>query len=495
MKKLIGVFTGLVLSLVLAFVITKPQTVNADSTILPGVSINGIDVSGLDEAGAQAKLDEYLNGLSTASITFKISDTEKVTTTFGDLGITWANSDAVHEALSAGNEGNVIVRYKAKKDIEVNGLNIPIDVSFNEASVNAFLENECAQFDKEVQNATLKRENGEFIIIDGVPGETVDREASLQYIENELFLDYVSGMTEVPLVVTEVDPEGSKEELSQIKDLLGTYTTKYASSGYNRSMNIANGCSLINGTVLYPGEEFSTYDTVKPFTEANGYYLAGSYLNGQVVDSVGGGICQVSTTLYNAVLRSELEIVERYNHSMIVTYVQKSGDAAIAESSGKDFKFKNNTEYPIFIEGYTEDKTITFNIYGVETRPSNRTIEFESKVLSETVPSTDTITADPSQPIGYISTSAAHIGYSCELWKVVYEDGEEVSREQINSSRYSPAPRTAIVGVSTPNPDYYNYMMNAIASGNVDTCKSAAAQIKALEAQSAQPQPQPTPEG
>ena len=76
MKKLIGVFTGLVLSLVLAFVITKPQTVNADSTILPGVSINGIDVSGLDEAGAQAKLDEYLNGLSTASITFKISDTE-----------------------------------------------------------------------------------------------------------------------------------------------------------------------------------------------------------------------------------------------------------------------------------------------------------------------------------------------------------------------------------------------------------------------------------
>ena len=115
--------------------------------------------------------------------------------------------------------------------------------------------------------------------------------------------------------------------------------------------------------------------------------------------------------------------------------------------------------------------------------------------MPETVPSTDTITADPSQPIGYISTSAAHIGYSCELWKVVYEDGEEVSREQINSSRYSPAPRTAIVGVSTPNPDYYNYMMNAIASGNVDTCKSAAAQIKALEAQSAQPQPQPTPEG
>ena len=95
----------------------------------------------------------------------------------------------------------------------------------------------------------------------------------------------------------------------------------------------------MNGVTIYPGEEFSFYDTVKPFTEANGYYLAGSYMNGQVVDSFGGGICQVSTTLYNAVLLAELEVTERYPHSMVVSYVNRSADAAIAESSGKDFKY------------------------------------------------------------------------------------------------------------------------------------------------------------
>ena len=92
-----------------------------------------------------------------------------------------------------------------------------------------------------------------------------------------------------------------------------------------------NGCRLINGTTLYPGEEFSTLDKISPFTEANGYYPAGSYLNGMVVDSLGGGICQVSTTLYNAVLLSELEVTQRSNHSMIISYVKPSMDAAIAE--------------------------------------------------------------------------------------------------------------------------------------------------------------------
>ena len=88
---------------------------------------------------------------------------------------------------------------------------------------------------------------------------------------------------------------------------------------------------MINGTVLYPGDEFSANTAMAPFTEANGYYAAGSYVNGQVVDSLGGGVCQISTTLYNAVLRAELEVTMRYNHSMTVGYVDLSADAALAE--------------------------------------------------------------------------------------------------------------------------------------------------------------------
>ena len=128
----------------------------------------------------------------------------------------------------------------------------------------------------------------------------------------------------VELVVDVANPRGTKEELEKVKDVIGTYTTDFHTSGSARTANVINGCRLINGTTLYPGDTFSAYEHVNPFTEENGYYLAGSYLNGMVVESLGGGICQVSTTLYNAVLNAELQVDERFNHSMIVSYVRNN---------------------------------------------------------------------------------------------------------------------------------------------------------------------------
>lgn len=236
-----------------------------------------------------------------------------------------------------------------------------------------------------------------------------------------------------------------------------------------------NGCRLLSGITLYPGDEISTLETITPFSEENGYYMAASYLNGQVVDSLGGGICQVSTTLYNAVLQAELEVTERYNHSMIVTYVDPSADAAIAESSGKDFKFKNNLDYPVYIDGYTTpEKQITFTIYGLETRDSGREVIYESEVLERTVPDTEVIYTDASMPVGYCSVQSAHVGYKARLWKVVKENGEEVSREQVNSSSYMKAPRSATVGVATEDPGAYNAIMAAVASGSVDQVKAVS---------------------
>lgn len=204
-------------------------------------------------------------------------------------------------------------------------------------------------------------------------------ENSIDAVYGYLTNDWNGEAGSVELAINVEEPKGNAEELAQITDVLGSFTTSYSTSGKARSANVANGANLINGTTVYPGEEFSTYKTVSPFSEANGYYMAGSYLNGKVVDSIGGGICQVSTTLYNAVLRAELEVTERHNHSMIVTYVDPSADAAIAESAGKDFRFVNNTDYPIYIEGYVSDKKITFNIYGKETRSSSRKVSYVSE--------------------------------------------------------------------------------------------------------------------
>ncbi len=179
---------------------------------------------------------------------------------------------------------------------------------------------------------------------------------------------------------------------------------------------------------------------------------------------------------------------------MIVTYVNPSADAAIAESAGKDFKFINNTEAPIYIEGIsTDDKNITFTIYGMETRDSGRQVIYESEVISQTYPDTEVIYPNASLPVGSISVQSAHIGYKANLWKVVKENGQEVSREQVNSSSYKMTPRTATVGVATEDPNIYNQMMEAIGTNSIDYVKSVVAALGAGEA--APPLPAPPAEG
>lgn len=475
-RKLCFITTMLIAVLSIAAVFVLPVKA-AQDTIYQGIYIENIDVSGMTPEEATAAVQQYLATMSESEISLIVAQGQTVTVKIGDFGPTWTNPEVVEQATTLINEGNVIARYKMQKDIEMNGMVLPLQISFDDTAMQTFLTEQCSVYDIEVENATLARENDEFVVVGGQSGEMLDVVASATDLQNSLFTYYKEGTTSIPLIVNKVEPKGNEEELAQVTDVLGTFTTSYSTSGSNRSNNVANGCNLINGITLYPGEEFSTYETLKPFTEENGYYLAGSYLNGQVVDSLGGGICQVSSTLYNAVLRAELEVTQRHSHSMIVSYVQRSADAAIAESSGKDFTFVNNTDYPIYIEGYTENKQITFNIYGVETRPSNRTIEFVSETLSETVPDTETIVADPGQGIGYFSIQSAHIGYKAKLWKVVYEDGVEVSRTEVNSSSYSASPRTAVVGVNTANADYYNRMMAAVATGSIDQCKATADQI------------------
>ena len=131
---------------------------------------------------------------------------------------------------------------------------------------------------------------------------------------------------------------------------------------------------------------------------------------------------------------------------MIVTYVDPAADAAIAEGI-KDFKFANNTDAPIYIEGITENKRVTFNIYGEETRPENRTVKYVSQTLSTTDPG-QLLVADPSQPIGVRHVESAHWGYVAELYKHVYVDGVQQSVEKVNKSTYKPSPRTITYGVA-----------------------------------------------
>ncbi|MBR1692405.1 MAG: VanW family protein [Lachnospiraceae bacterium] len=474
MKKFLA---ALSVSLLIAGLVPVSASAAADKdTIEKGIYIGDIDVSGMSVIEAKQAVLDYVDSIEDTEITLNAMNNNKISVPLSDLSLTWENEDVVKEAAAVGKEGNIVKRYKVLKDLQHENKVFDLVYDFDKSKIKEIIETDCEPFNVSPQDATLRRENGEFIIEPGMTGVKIDVDSSVNAVYDYLINEWNGEAAAVDLVVAVDEPRGTEEELSQVKDVLGTFTTDYSSSGSNRSGNVANGARLVNGTLLYPGDSFSMYETVSPFTEENGYYLAGSYLNGMVVESLGGGICQVSTTLYNAVLRAELEVTERSNHSMIVTYVDPSADAAIAGTS-KDFKFVNNLEHPIYIEGYTANKKITFTVYGVETRPSNREVIYESEVISKTVPEGEKVVADGSHAIGYINVQSSHTGYVAQLWKIVKEDGVEVSREQVNKSTYKATPRTATVGTASGDPNASAAVNAAIASQSIAHVRNVIASV------------------
>lgn len=480
MKKLFG---GVILILSVLLLLPGIPTKAADGRIIAkGVYIGDIDVSGMTVSDASAAVNAYFDKMAGAEITISAGENKNITITGDELGISWKNPQIIEEAYGLGHKGNIVQRYKDLKDLEKNGHRFDIEYGFNEEHLEDIVVNRCNSFNQEKVNYKLVRTSEGFSVSQGQSGYLVDVAESKKAIKDLVTSGWDGESATVALSIKEDKPLGSEEELSKVKDVLGTYTTSYKTSGASRSANVANGCRLINGSTIYPGEEFSVLDTITPFTESNGYFPAGSYLNGIVVESIGGGICQVSTTLYNAVLLAELEVTERHCHSMIVTYVSPSADAAIAESGGKNFKFVNNTDYPIYIEGYTSaDKHITFTIYGVETRDSGRSISFKSEVLETTPASADEFRTDSSQALGYVGTQSAHIGYKAQLRKIVTENGVEVSNEVVNNSTYKMVPKIISVGTAGASASDMANLQAAIATGDVGTIKSMAAALAAAK--------------
>ena len=488
MKKILrkGCYAALMLCLAMCFGMTVQA--KGEETIKTGVYAESVDLSGKTKEEAIAAIDAFVEELAQVEVTLLAADSNKVVVTVGDLGISWINREVVDEALQLGTQGNIIERYKALKDLEHDNYVYELEFAYDLQMINDVLTEDAAKFDREAVDFNLVRENETFRVVEGQTGYKLDVETSIDLVYDHMVDHWDHEPCEIALDIYVTNPRGSAEELAAVQDKLGTFTTSYASSGTSRSANVSNGSRLINGVLLYPGDEFSTYENVAPFTEKNGYYMAGSYLNGKVVDSLGGGICQVSTTLYNAVLKAELEVTERHNHSMSVAYVDPSADAAIAESAGKDFRFVNNTDYPVYVESFTNKKNITVNVYGKETRSEGRKVTYESEVLQVINPGPDQIYADGSQPIGYIYVDSAHIGYKAKLWKVVTEGGKEVSREQVNSSNYKMTPRSATVGVATGDPAAQAEIMAAIGTSNIDHVKNVIAILTAPPATEEAPQ-------
>ncbi len=475
-KKYLSI-AGAVFVLALAAIVTVPVNAETDetSTIPQRVYFGEVSVGGMTQEEAKAAVEEYISGKLSQTITLQAGK-NTVQVPASQFGISWGNPEIAEEAAGLGKSGNLITRYKAMKDLENEDKVYELSYEADEAMISQVLESNAQTLNTEAKDGGLTRENGNFTVVPGSQGVSINIENSKEILEKYFSSEWKGASSgTVELAADVVEPRGSEEELGKVKDLLGGFHTSYSSSGAGRSKNVENGASLINGSVVYPGDTFSVYEAVSPFDAEHGYELAGSYENGTTVETYGGGICQVSTTLYNAVIRAELEIAERFNHSMIVSYVDPSADAAIA-GTYKDLKFVNNTDAPIYIEGYTEGRQLYFNVFGEETRPANREVSFVSETLSTTEPGTQ-YQASSGHAIGYMSQKqSSHTGYTAQLWKVVTVDGVEKSREIFNNSTYKASPRIVVVGTASANPEAVNAMNAAIGTQNEGAISAAAAQ-------------------
>lgn len=285
---------------------------------------------------------------------------------------------------------------------------VEIDTELKYEDVLEELRGAAESYNVAAKRPGYKFESGSLIVTsDGENG----REANTEKLENdfkELADKYESG--KVTLEFKEVKPDLTREQIESVNTKISTFSTSFAPTA-TRGKNVSLAASRLNGHLLAPGETISVDKTILSRNAANGYEKAGSYSNGKTIMTYGGGVCQVSTTLYGAILRAGIIPVERNEHSMAVHYVPLGLDAAISEGY-KDLKIKNTYDKPIYIVGGTSGGTLTFSIYGA----SDLTGGFTFKP---------------------VSTSSKN-GLWADSWLVKYKDGQEVSREHLFESSYRP---------------------------------------------------------
>ncbi len=288
----------------------------------------------------------------------------------------------------------------------------------------------------EAENATL--DSTTYEVVEGVTGVSFDVDAAQQlYDETE------QGETcSIPLIYTEPEITATQLQASLFSDVLGECTT-YISGSSNRLANVTLAGQLCNGIVLLPGETFSYAEQMNGCTESMGFLPAPSYVGGQTVDSIGGGVCQGSSTIYTAVLYANLEVVERRNHSYAVSYLPLGSDAMYSGGSS-DFRFRNNTDYPIKLDISTSGRYLTVKILG--TKVDDTYVKMEFNTLSTTAYST-VYKIDDSVAAGSTKVSVTpYTGYKVEAYRCVYSgDGTLISRTYESTSTYSKRDQVILV--------------------------------------------------
>lgn len=425
------------------------------------VYIDNIDVTNMSLSQAEKALSDHMEKLKKDTIILR-AGTRTSSTTAGALGLDYTNKGVVEEALSIGKKGNVLKRFRAEKQIAEEGpvvldLNLKVDnASVTEAVRSAENEINC---DPVPNGLFMNEERDAFTITPTENGVQINEAEAVSAVASYMDLEWHGGQGEIVLPATETEAQDTSEQLTKVRSLLGSGETFFDIANEGRVTNITLAAEHINGTVVYPGEEFSSVQTIGPTTEENGFMPGASYADGKIVETYGGGVCQVTSTLYRAVLESELEVTERHNHTMQIHYAEPGMDATMSDDA-LDFRFMNSTDSPIYIEGYVEDDSLVFNIYGNETRDPKRSIRFESREITKTDYETVYL-IDENAEFGSLQEIFGEEGIQAELWKIISVNGEYESEEKVNVSLYSPLNHAYIVGTKGATDATYMAIYNA----------------------------------
>ena len=291
-------------------------------------------------------------------------------------------------------------------------------------------------------SATVSKEDGKTIIPEK-DGVQFDVEEARSIIGDGSAESYT-----IPAKTTAAKVTAEDLKTKLFKDTLAQTSTYLDESNTPRTNNVRLAAASINGTILNPGDEFSYNTVVGERTEARGYKPAGAYVNGQVVDEFGGGVCQPSSTLYMAVLRADLEVTERHNHSFTVAYTPLGEDATV-DYGNLDFRFKNNTDYPIKILAEQTDGKMIMTIVGTKT--SDKTVDTRTEVLETYSPKTIE-KKDSSMMVGQTRVDTTPItGYFTRTYKVITENGK-TTEVLANTSNYVKRDKVVYVGTKQAAP-------------------------------------------
>ena len=419
------------------------------TTFLEGITVNGISIGGMtmDEARtALAAAEANITALKEIQLVY---DNKLYPLDISDMPIT-LNIDAVlNEAYPLGKTGDLAAMKADVEDIKTNGRAFTLTVSYDLTTLNTKVAAIAAQIDIPAQDAKvtgIDETTHVLAIQNEVVGYVVDQNALITAITESLMK---GSNTPVNIPIIETQPTITAATLQGSFVLRASATTDFSSSTSARKYNVRKGAGLINGTVVAPGEVFSTNDTLGTRTTGNGWKMANAYESGAVVPQAGGGVCQLSTTLYNAIVKADLEVVYRRNHSMPVHYIKEGLDATI-NSVGNiiDFQFKNNTTSDVIVIGYTEGNKLTFEIWGIPfatteydeikltsarvstTEPAGEPVEMEVPVGTEKADGSLMVAGET-----YVAVTPRN-GYVYQSYKNYYLAGTLVKKEKLAVSTY-----------------------------------------------------------